>query len=49
MASGGGFYANRCIEAQGVDPQHGVFRASFVHYTAPEDVTNLIRALDEVL
>ena len=49
MASGGGFYANRCLEAQGVDPRHGVFRASFVHYTSPEDVARLIRALDDIL
>lgn len=49
MASGGAFYANRCLEAQGVDSRHGVFRASFVHYTSPEDVAGLIRALDEVL
>jgi selenocysteine lyase/cysteine desulfurase len=49
MASGGAFYANRCLEAQGVDVRHGVFRASFVHYTSREDVARLIRALDEVL
>lgn len=49
MASGGGFYANRCLEAQGVDPRHGVFRASFVHYTSHEDVARLIRELDDIL
>ncbi len=49
MASGGGFYADRCLEAQGVDPHNGVFRASFVHYTSPDEVAKLIEALDEVL
>lgn len=49
MCWGGGFYANRCLQAQGVDPDHGALRVSFVHYTSPEDVTKLIGALDEVL
>src|SRR5262245_26620756 len=49
MCWGGGFYANRCLEAQGVDPDHGALRVSFVHYTSPDDVTRLIGALDELL
>lgn len=49
MASGGDFYAVRCLEAQGVKPDHGVLRVSFVHYTSPDEVSKLIRALDEVL
>lgn len=49
MASGGGFYANRCLEAQGVDSNSGVLRMSIVHYTSPGEVAKLIRALDEVL
>jgi selenocysteine lyase/cysteine desulfurase len=32
-----------------VDPDHGALRVSFVHYTSPDEVTKLIRALDEVL
>jgi selenocysteine lyase/cysteine desulfurase len=43
------FYAVRCLEALGADAQEGVLRASFVHYTSPEDVAKLIRSLDEVL
>jgi len=43
------FYAVRCLEAQGVKPEHGVLRVSFVHYTSPDEVTKLIRALDEIL
>ncbi|MGE0595655.1 MAG: aminotransferase class V-fold PLP-dependent enzyme [Hyphomonadaceae bacterium] len=49
IAGGGSFYANRCLEAQGVDPGHGVLRLSFVHYTTPDDVEQLMRALDAVL
>jgi selenocysteine lyase/cysteine desulfurase len=49
MCWGGGFYANRCLEAQGVDPDHGALRMSFVHYTAQDEVVKLIYALDEVL
>jgi selenocysteine lyase/cysteine desulfurase len=49
MASGGDFYAGRCLEAQGVDTAHGALRVSFVHYTSPDEVNKLIRALDEVL
>ncbi len=49
MASGGNFYGGRCLEAQGVDPQHGALRVSFVHYTSEEEVTKMLNALDEVL
>lgn len=49
MAGGGSFYANRLVEALGIDPGHGVLRLSFVHYTAPEEIDRLIRALDAVL
>lgn len=43
------FYAVRPLAAQGVDPERGVLRVSFVHYTAPQEVDRLISALDEVL
>ncbi len=33
----------------GIDPAKGVLRLSFVHYTAPEDIAHLMRALDFVL
>jgi len=49
MASGGNFYAWRLMEALGIDPQHGVLRLSFVHYTSPEEIHNLIKALDAEL
>jgi selenocysteine lyase/cysteine desulfurase len=49
MTGGGSFYGVRCLEAQGVDPAHGALRVSFVHYTSPEEVQKLIRALDQVL
>ncbi len=35
MAGGGHFYAYRLLEAVGIDPDHGVLRLSFVHYTSP--------------
>jgi selenocysteine lyase/cysteine desulfurase len=46
MAAGGHFYAWRLLEAMGINPGHGVLRLSFTHYTAPEDITRLITALD---
>ncbi|HVY89417.1 MAG TPA: aminotransferase class V-fold PLP-dependent enzyme [Hyphomonadaceae bacterium] len=49
MAGGGSFYGNRCLEGVGLDPAHGALRLSFVHYTSPDEVSKLIRALDEVL
>ena len=49
MAGGGDFYAVRPLKALGVDPERGVLRLSFVHYTSPGDVDRLIRALDHVL
>lgn len=50
MASGGNFYAVRLLEALGIDPHnHGVLRLSFVHYTTPEEIQQLIAALDAEL
>ncbi|MBN9334666.1 aminotransferase class V-fold PLP-dependent enzyme [Devosia sp.] len=49
MASGGNFYAWRLMEALNIDPQHGVLRLSFVHYTSPEEIQSLIKALDAEL
>ena len=45
----GHFYAYRLIEALGIDTDDGVLRASFVHYTSPEEVTRLINALDQLV
>lgn len=49
MCGGGDFYAVRCLEALGVDPDHGALRVSFVHYTTKEEVERLIAALDAVI
>jgi cysteine desulfurase family protein (TIGR01976 family) len=45
----GHFYAKRLIDALGVDKNHGVVRASMVHYNSPDEVARLIRHLDEVI
>ena len=45
----GHFYAYRLVEALGIDTDEGVLRASFVHYTSPQEVTRLIEALDELM
>jgi selenocysteine lyase/cysteine desulfurase len=49
MAGGGDFYAGRPLSAMGVDPDQGVLRLSFVHYTAPDEIARVIDALDAVL
>ncbi|MEM6307435.1 MAG: aminotransferase class V-fold PLP-dependent enzyme [Pseudomonadota bacterium] len=49
MAGAGDFYAHRPLQAMGVDPERGVLRLSFVHYTAPADIDRLIDALDQSL
>jgi selenocysteine lyase/cysteine desulfurase len=49
MAGGGHFYAYRLLQALGIDPTHGVLRLSFVHYTTPEEIAQLIAALDAEL
>lgn len=45
----GHFYAERLIQALGLEDSDGVVRASLVHYDAPEDVERLLSALDELL
>jgi selenocysteine lyase/cysteine desulfurase len=49
MAAGGHFYAQRLLEAVGIDPDHGVLRLSFVHYSSPAEIDQLIAALDAEL
>jgi selenocysteine lyase/cysteine desulfurase len=49
MAGGGNFYAVRPLTALGIDTEKGVLRMSFVHYTTPAEVAQLIGALDRVL
>jgi selenocysteine lyase/cysteine desulfurase len=45
MAGGGDFYAVRPLAAMNVNPDHGVLRLSFVHYTNDADIAKLIDAL----
>ncbi|MDA9789427.1 aminotransferase class V-fold PLP-dependent enzyme [Amylibacter sp.] len=49
MAGGGDFYGVRCLKGMGIDPDHGVLRVSFVHYTTKAEVDKLIDALEQVL
>lgn len=49
MAGSGGFYANRLLEATGVDVDDGVVRLSWVHYTSPDDIDQLLEALVRTL
>ncbi len=49
MAAGGHFYVYRLMEGMDVDPNHGVLRTSFVHYTEEAEIQQLISALDQVL
>jgi cysteine desulfurase family protein (TIGR01976 family) len=48
-AGAGHFYGYRVVQALGVDPEAGVLRVSFVHYTAPEEIEKLMKALDAAL
>ncbi len=45
----GHYYAYRLIEALGIDPDEGVLRTSFVHYTSENEITRLTEALDHLL
>lgn len=49
MASGGDFYAVRLLQALGIEPDHGVLRLSFVHYTSEAEVERARMALEAVL
>jgi cysteine desulfurase family protein (TIGR01976 family) len=49
MAWGGDFYAGRALSAMGVDPDLGVLRLSFTHYTSQAEIDQLLTALDAVL
>src|SRR3546814_3037804 len=37
-AGAGHFYGYRVVQALGLDPEAGVLRVSFVHYTATEEI-----------
>ena len=43
------FYAWRCLNALGIDPNDGVIRLSLVHYNNLDDSNKLIQALDNTL
>jgi cysteine desulfurase family protein (TIGR01976 family) len=45
----GHFYAHRCVDGLGIDPEEGMIRASMVHYNAGHEVERLIQALDAVI
>ncbi len=49
QTSSGHYYAARVLDGLGVDPDRGVVRLSFVHYTSPDDVGRAVDALDDVL
>lgn len=49
MAGGGNFYAQRPLQAMGVDPAPGVLRLSFTHYTSEAEIAQLISALERHL
>lgn len=49
MCSAGHFYAHRVLEGLGVDPDRGVVRVSWVHYTDEADIAGLVAALRSVL
>ncbi|MEX0279563.1 MAG: aminotransferase class V-fold PLP-dependent enzyme [Arenibacterium sp.] len=49
IASGGDFYANRVLEALGINPAKGVLRLSFTHYTTQEELDRLLNALDDLI
>ncbi len=49
MAGSGHFYAKRLLEAMHIDPDPGVLRLSFVHYTSDADIDAALTALDRCL
>lgn len=49
QVSSGHYYAYRVLQGLGLDPDRGVVRSSWVHYTSEQDVERLIDALDAAL
>jgi len=45
----GNCYAYRLMQAVGIEPDQGVLRLSFVHYTSKAEIEGLIEALDSIL
>jgi len=48
MCWNGDFYSRRLLEALRLEPNSGVLRLSFVHYTSEADIDLLISALDSI-
>ena len=48
-AGAGDFYALRCVESLGMDPEDGVVRVSLVQYNTTEEVEKLVQTLDSIL
>ena len=49
MAGGGDFYAVRPLKAMGVDPDLGVLRLSFTHYTSHQEINKLLEIIERIL
>ena len=49
MVGAGDFYAVRTLKTLGIDPNNGVLRLSFVHYTNKEEVNKLLSSLEKIL
>ncbi len=49
QTSSGHYYAARVLDGLGIDPDRGVVRLSFVHYTSPADVDRAVAALADIL
>ncbi len=47
--SSGHYYAHRVLSGMDVDPDRGVVRVSWVHYTSPDDIALLQNAMADVL
>ena len=45
----GNCYAYRLVKAVGIEPEQGVLRLSFVHYTSRDEIQQLIDALELIL
>ncbi len=49
QTSSGHYYAVRVLNGVGIDPERGVVRLSFVHYTSQGDIDRALTALAQVL
>ncbi len=49
LTASGSFYANRVLDGVGIDPDRGVVRLSWVHYTSDDEIDLLVDAITTVL